>query len=121
NTVAVGEKLIVISDGYFGDRILKVGEAVSIVIEMIQAECGKAVTASEVEAKLAGDTFKAVTVTHADTSTGVAADLDSLVPVIKKQGALVMLDGVCATAASEVDMSKEYGDANSKIDIVLRG
>src|SRR5699024_12560236 len=82
---------------------------------------GKAVTASEVEAKLAGDMFKAVTVTHADTSTGVAADLDSLVPVIKKHGALVVLDGVCATAAMEEDMSKEYGDAHSKIDIILTG
>lgn len=121
NTVAAGEKLLVISNGYFGDRFLKLGEAFGIEIEVIQAEWGKAVTASEVEAKLAGDTFKAVTVTHADTSTGVAADLDSLVPVIKKHGALVILDGVCATAAMEEDMSKEYGDADSKIDIILTG
>lgn len=121
NTVAAGEKLLVISNGYFGDRFLKLGEAFGIEIEVIQAEWGKAVTASEVEAKLAGDMFKAVTVTHADTSTGVAADLDSLVPVIKKHGALVILDGVCATAAMEEDMSKEYGDADSKIDIILTG
>src|SRR5690625_787337 len=121
NTVAAGEKLLVISNGYFGDRFLKLGEAFGIEIEVNQAEWGKAVTACEVEAKLAGDTFKAVTVTHADTSTGVAADLDSLVPVIKKHGALVILDGVCATAAMEEDMSKEYGDANSKIDIILTG
>lgn len=121
NTVAAGEKLLVISNGYFGDRFLKLGEAFGIKIEVIQAEWGKAVTAAEVEAKLAGDTFKAVTVTHADTSTGVAADLDSLVPVIKRHGALVILDGVCATAAMEENMSKGYGEDNAKIDVILTG
>src|SRR5699024_8795906 len=99
NTVAAGEKLLVVSNGYFGDRFTKLGDAFGIEIDVVQAEWGKAVTAAELEAKLAEDTYKAVTITHADTSTGVAADLDELVPVIKKHGALVILDGVCATAA----------------------
>lgn len=119
NTVGAGEKLLVVSNGYFGDRFIKLGEAFGFEIEVIQAEWGKAVTAAEVEAKLAGDTFKAVTITHADTSTGVAADLDSLVPVIKRHGALVVLDGVCATAAIKEDMSKGYGEDNAKIDVIL--
>src|SRR5699024_6525833 len=97
------------------------GEAFGIEIEVVQAEWGKTVTAIEVEAKLAKDKFKAVTITHADTSTGVAADLDALVPVIKKHGALVILDGVCATAALEEDMSKGYGEDHYNIDVVLTG
>lgn len=121
NTVAPGEKLLVVSNGFFGDRFIKLGKSFGIDIEVIQAEWGQSVTAVELEAKLAKDKFKAVTITHADTSTGVAADLDALVPVVKRHGALVILDGVCATAAMEENMSKGYGDDNATIDVVLTG
>ena len=121
NTVAVGEKLLVISQGFFGDRFIKLAEAFGIQVEVIQSEWGKQVDPLIVEEKLAQDQFKAVTITHADTSTGVAADLDTLVPIIKKYNALVILDGVCATAAMEEDMSKNYGSADAKIDVVLTG
>lgn len=121
NTVAEGEKILVISQGYFGDRFIKLGGAFGIYVEVLQSEWGKQVTPAEVEAKLATGTFKAVTITHADTSTGVVADLDALVPIIKKHGALIILDGVVATAAMEEDMSKAYGHPDYKIDIILTG
>lgn len=121
NTVAASEKLLVISQGYFGDRFIHLGKAFGIEVEVLQSEWGKQVEPSDVEEKLANGNFKAVTITHADTSTGVAADLDTLVPIIKKHGALVILDGVCATAAMEEDMSKAYGQPNYKIDVVLTG
>ncbi|WP_090745386.1 pyridoxal-phosphate-dependent aminotransferase family protein [Mesobacillus persicus] len=121
NTVAPGEKVLVISQGYFGDRFIKLGEAFGYEVEVVQSEWGKQVQPLDVESILAGGSFKAVTITHADTSTGVAADLDALIPIIKKHGALVILDGVCATAAMEEDMSKSYGAANAKIDVLLTG
>ncbi|AZU61300.1 pyridoxal-phosphate-dependent aminotransferase family protein [Neobacillus mesonae] len=121
NTVSSGEKLLVISQGYFGDRFIQLGKAFGIQVEVLQAEWGKRVSPEEVEKRLAVGEFKAVTITHADTSTGVAADLDVLVPVIKEHGALVILDGVCATAAMEEDMSKTYGAPDYKIDVILTG
>lgn len=121
NTVAAGERLLVISHGYFGDRFIQLAKAFGIEMDVLQAEWGKQVTPAEVEQKLSEHTYKAVTITHADTSTGVAADLEKIVPIIKKHGALVILDGVCATAAMEEDMSKEYGGLGNKIDVVLTG
>ncbi|MEH7502168.1 alanine--glyoxylate aminotransferase family protein [Neobacillus drentensis] len=121
NTVAAGEKLLVISHGYFGDRFIKLGEAFGIEVDVLQAEWGTQVSPSDVEAKLVNGNFKAVTITHADTSTGVAANLDLLVPIIKKHGALIILDGVCATAAMEEDMSKLYHGSDGKIDVILTG
>ncbi|HWL12604.1 MAG TPA: aminotransferase class V-fold PLP-dependent enzyme, partial [Ureibacillus sp.] len=64
---------------------------------------------------------KAVTITHADTSTGVVSDLEALVPIIKQAGVLVILDGVVATAALDENMSKTYGHPDYKIDVVLTG
>ena len=122
NTVAPGEKLLVLSHGYFGDRFIQLGEAFGIKVEAIKSEWGRHVDIKEVESKLAEGGFKAVTVTHVDTSTGVESDLEKLVPVIKRSGALFILDGVCASAAIEEDMSKAYaGNGDYKIDVVLTG
>ncbi|NLT95232.1 MAG: alanine--glyoxylate aminotransferase family protein [Clostridia bacterium] len=121
NTVAPGEKLLVVSHGYFGDRFIALAQAFGIEVEAVQAHWGTHIDPALVEAKLNEKPFKAVTVTHVDTSTGVIADLEKLVPIVKKSGALFILDGVCATAAVEEDMSKEYGNSNYKIDVVLTG
>lgn len=121
NTVVAGEKILVVSQGYFGDRFIKLGEAFGIEVEVLQSDWGQQVTAEQVAEKLNKGIFKAVTLTHADTSTGVVADLDALIPIIKKHGALVILDGVVATAAMEEDMSKTYGHPDYKIDVILTG
>lgn len=121
NTVAAGERILVVSQGYFGDRFIKLGQAFGIEVDVLQSEWGKQVKPEEVEAKLAERHYKAVTITHADTSTGVVADLNTLIPIVKKHGALVILDGVCATAAMEEDMSKTYGHPDYKIDVILTG
>ena len=119
NTVAPGEKLLVVSHGYFGDRFIGVANALGIQVEALSAEWGKQVSTELIEQKLREGGFKAVTVTHVDTSTGVKSNLDELVPIVKKYGALFILDGVCASAAIEEDMSKEYGAAGYTIDVVL--
>lgn len=122
NTVAECERLLVISHGYFGDRFIALAEAFGIEVDVLQAEWGKRVDAASVKEKLETGDYKAVTVTHADTSTGVASDLDTLIPLIKESGALAIVDGVVATAALQEDMNKAYGgNENYKIDIVLTG
>lgn len=122
NTVAKGEKILVISHGYFGDRFTQLANAYDIEVDVLQAEWGKQVELKLVEEAVANNQYKAVTITHADTSTGVKSDLEKLVPIIKKSGALVILDGVVATAALDESMRKAYGNnPNYTIDIVLTG
>lgn len=121
NTIGAGEKLLVISHGYFGDRFTPLAKAFGIEVDVLQSEWGKQVDAKLVQEKLAKGNFKAVTITHADTSTGVVSDLETLVPIIKEAGALVILDGVVATAALDENMSKTYGHPDYKLDVVLTG
>ncbi|NMA69524.1 MAG: alanine--glyoxylate aminotransferase family protein [Desulfitobacterium sp.] len=121
NTVAPGEKLLVVSHGFFGDRFVPLAKAYGIEVDVVQSEWGKHVDVSAVTEKLAQGGYKAVTVTHADTSTGVMSNLEELVPAVKKYGPLFILDGVCASAAIEEDMSKEYGHPDYKIDVILTG
>ena len=121
NTVGKGERLLVISHGYFGDRFTPLAKAFGIEVDILQAEWGKQVDLSLVEEKLKETQYKAVTITHADTSTGVVSDLEQLVPLIKHSGALVIVDGVVATAALDENMSKAYGNPDYKLDVVLTG
>ena len=89
---------------------------------MYYIRLGERVDVELVKKKLAAEAYKAVTVTHADTSTGVSSDLDALIPIIKEAGALAIVDGVVATAALQEDMSKAYGGNEAyKIDIALTG
>ena len=122
NTMAEGERLLVISHGYFGDRFIPLAQAYGIEVDVLQAEWGRRVDAALVKETLATRSYKAVTVTHADTSTGVSADLETLIPIIKEAGALAIVDGVVATAALQEDMGKGYGgNEDYKIDIALTG
>lgn len=119
NTVAPGDKILIVSQGYFGDRFIGVANALGIESEALVSEWGKQVSPQAIDEKLQEGGFKAVTITHVDTSSGVMSNLDELVPVVKKHGALFILDGVCASAGLEEDMKKEYGSPDYKIDIVL--
>ncbi|MCE5196827.1 MAG: alanine--glyoxylate aminotransferase family protein [Negativicutes bacterium] len=122
NTVRPGEKILVLSHGYFGDRFLQIAKAFGIQADTIQSVWGEHVDLAEVKAKLADGHYKAVTVTHVDTSTGVTANLEELVPLVKASGALFILDGVCAAAALEEDMEKAYANQpDYKIDVILTG
>ena len=122
NTVGKDERLLVISHGYFGDRFGPLANAYNIKYDVLQSEWGKRVSIEEVKQQLAKHTYKAVTITHADTSTGVSSDLEALIPIIKEHGALAIVDGVVATAALQEDMSKSYGNNETyKIDVVLTG
>ena len=120
NTVAPGESILILSQGYFGDRFLQLAESFGINADVISAPWGQRVCPELIEQQLAVKKYKAVTITHVDTSTGVEADLETLVPMIKASGALIILDGVCATAGIEEDMSKDYGNG-AKINVVLTG
>lgn len=122
NTVAPGERILVLSQGFFGDRFEPLAKSFGIEVDVLRSEWGKRIDPQEVQAQLAKHQYKAVTVTHVDTSTGVEADLETLVPLVKQHGALFILDGVCATAAVEEDMGKAYqGNPDYKIDVVLSG
>ena len=69
-------------------------------VDVLEAEWGKIVPVEEIEKKLQEKNYKAITVTHVDTSTGVCAPLKEIGEVVKKfEDTLLVVDGVCATAA----------------------
>ncbi len=115
NLVAPGERVLVISHGYFGDRFGDLAASFGIEADLLKSEWGKAVPAEAVAARLAAGSYAAVTITHVDTSTGTLAPVEAYLEALKGRPELVILDGVCATGGVE-----EKFDA-WKLDVLLTG
>lgn len=116
NTVQRGDSVLVVSHGYFGDRFVELCERKGIKVDVLRSEWGKIVPLKEIRDALGKKKYRAVTVTHVDTSTGVStpvAEIGSLMKDFKET--LYIVDGVCATAAEP-----EYID-ESGIDLLLTG
>jgi alanine-glyoxylate transaminase / serine-glyoxylate transaminase / serine-pyruvate transaminase len=105
NHVAPGQRMVVCSQGYFGDRFVEIGEAYGAEVTALRTEWGTRLDPEQLRRTCAEQSPTVVTITHVDTSTGVLADCATLARIARDAGALVVLDGVCATAgvAEEMD------------------
>jgi aspartate aminotransferase-like enzyme len=111
NLVAPGDQVMVISQGYFGDRYAELAGAFGIDATVIRSEWGHAVTVEEVKQQLAEKSFAAVTITHVDTSTGTCAPVADYCELLQDRDEMVILDGVCATGGIDERFDKWGVDA----------
>jgi len=117
NTLSPGDKVLSLICGVFGERWAKVSEAFGAEVERLNVEPGTAIDAKAVEEKLASaqPKFKAVTITHNETSTGVINDLQAIVAAAKKHNALSIVDAV--TSFGAVNLPIDAWD----VDVVVTG
>jgi aspartate aminotransferase-like enzyme len=115
NLVAPGETLLVLSQGYFGDRWRDLADSYGVEHELVQAEWGRAVPVKELARRLDGGGIAAVAMTHVDTSTGTAAPVEEYCRVLRDHDTLSILDGVCATGGM-VERFDDWG-----LDLLLTG
>ncbi|OAV98131.1 hypothetical protein PTTG_01158 [Puccinia triticina 1-1 BBBD Race 1] len=117
NLVERGEPVLVLSNGYFGEAFKDCLEAYGAHVELLSAKLGHTVTPSELEQHLqtAKRTYKLITITHCDTSTGVLADAKGLAAVATRLSpdSLIVLDSVCSVASEEIRLD------DWKLDVVL--
>lgn len=114
NIVEKGDNVLVVNSGYFSDRFARIFERYGAVVTHVHGRAvGDAPGAADVEMALKSLKPKIMTITHVDTSTAVAMDVKVLASLGRKYDALVVVDGVCATAGEEM-RQEEWG-----IDVAL--
>jgi len=113
NTVSPEDRVLVLSQGYFGQRMKEILASFNLQGDIIQSPLGRAVTPEEMENKLAENNYAVVVSTHVDTATGACAPIRSYAEICKEYGTLFILDGVCATGGIEERLD-DWG-----IDVVL--
>jgi alanine-glyoxylate transaminase / serine-glyoxylate transaminase / serine-pyruvate transaminase len=97
NTAGPSDRVLVLSQGYFGDRMAQICQAFGYEHDVLSSEWGRAVTPRELDARLKSRSYNVVACTHVDTSTGACAPVEEYGQVLEKTGSLFVVDGVCAT------------------------
>ena len=108
NTLSPGDRVLGVSIGAFGDRFAKIAEAYGAQVDKVAAEWGWAAAPDEVRERLsaAGGDYKAVLLTHNETSTGVMNPIPELAAAIRDAApdALILVDTVSSLGAVPFDM-----------------
>ena len=113
NTAGPSDRVLILSQGYFGQRMGHISQAFGLRHDVLECEWGKAVLPGELDAQLAKQSYQVVACTHVDTATGACAPVKDYARIVNKTGALFIVDGVCATGGIPERMDEW------KIDVVL--
>jgi aspartate aminotransferase-like enzyme len=99
-----GDTVIAVNQGKFGERLVEMARVFGLNAVEITVPWGNAVTAGRMRSTLAEyPGAKGVYLTHSETSTGTATDIQEIARVIRSESdALVCVDGITAVGAHEL-------------------
>ncbi len=118
NTISPGHKVLSLVSGVFGERFASIAAAYGAQVEKIESLPGTAIDVSELASRLAADkekSIKAVTLTHNETSTGVINDLRQIAHLVRKHGAITLVDAVTSFGAVDIPMDEWL------VDVMITG
>ncbi len=116
NTLARGDRALVIRGGKFGERWGEICTGHGIPFEALDVEWGRAVDPARVaDALKRHPDVRAVLATHSETSTGVLHDIQAIAEVVRATPTLLLVDCVTSLGVTEV-RSDAWG-----LDVVVSG
>ncbi len=116
NVIEPGDKVLNCVSGHFGNYFVEISKVFGAVPKVLEVAWGKAVKPEQVREALKEDSYKAVTVTHVETSTGVFNPIKDIGEVVKKDSdAFYIVDTVSSLGGMEVRVD-EWG-----IDVCASG
>ena len=116
NVTKRDDNILIVSNGFFGDRFIDICSRKGLNVDVLSAEWGEVVSPEVLEEKLKEKNYAAVTVTHVDTSTGARAPIEKIGEVLKRfPDTIYIVDGVAASAGE-----REYVD-DMNIDVLFTG
>jgi alanine-glyoxylate transaminase/serine-glyoxylate transaminase/serine-pyruvate transaminase len=104
NLVEPGEDVLVLHTGYFADSFADCLSTYGAKATQLKAPIGDRPQLDAVEKALKEKKYKALTVTHVDTSTAVLFELKPLSDLVKRVSpdTLFIVDGVCSVGCEEI-------------------
>lgn len=107
-----GEKILVGTNGYFGDRLVSIAKHNGLEVIEVKAAWGEELDADEIERALERDpSIKAVAVVHSETSTTVLNPIQNIGPIVRKHGQLFIVDAVSSLGGVPFSMDEWCVDA----------
>ncbi len=118
NTLSPGDRVLGVSIGSFGDRFAKIARTYGADVTKIETDWGQAADPAGLRAELQRDhRYKAVLLTHNETSTAVMNPIPELAAVVRELApdALILVDSVSGLGAVPFEMDA-WG-----VDVVVTG
>ncbi len=94
NLLQPGERLLVASNGVFGDRMASMGRRLGAEVRVVTAEPGAPIDPQDLRRATEAFDPKVVALVHGETSTGVLNPMTELAAVVRAHGALLSVDAV---------------------------
>jgi aspartate aminotransferase-like enzyme len=118
NTLSPGDRVLAVSIGSFGDRFAKIAGIYGTDVTKIEVEWGQAADPDAIrDALRANPGYRAVLLTHNETSTGVMNPIRELAAVVREASpdSLILVDSVSGLGAVPFEMDA-WG-----VDVVVTG
>ncbi len=97
NILSKGDKALVVRAGKFGERWGEICKVYGVEVIPIDVEYGKAVDPELIRSALEQHKdIKVVFTTQSETSTGALCDIEAIAKIVKKSGALMVVDAITA-------------------------
>ena len=118
NTISPGDRVLAVSIGAFGERFAKIASVYGADVDRIDVEWGQAADPAEVRTRITdGGPYRAVLLTHNETSTGVMNPIRNLAAAVRDAApdALILVDAVSSLGAVPFAMD-DWG-----VDVTVTG
>ncbi|MCL4498761.1 MAG: alanine--glyoxylate aminotransferase family protein [Chloroflexi bacterium] len=116
NVLSQGDRVLAVTMGEFGDRFAEIARVFGADVVPLKVSPGQAADPGIVRQFLTSQgPFKAVLLTHNETSTGVTNDVEAIARVVHEIDALLLVDGI--SSVSSIEMKADAWGC----DIVLAG
>jgi 2-aminoethylphosphonate-pyruvate transaminase len=103
--ISPDERLLVVSNGAFGERIAEMAECLGIPVSHLRYDWGEPVVLEQVEGMLDGDPrIKAVAMVHHETSIGRINPINEVGRILAPRHIRYFIDVVSSLGAEEFDM-----------------
>jgi alanine-glyoxylate transaminase/serine-glyoxylate transaminase/serine-pyruvate transaminase len=104
NLVEPGDRVLVLANGFFGQRMTDVAARLGAIVDAVEFEWGTPIALDAVKAKLGGQPYKVVAAVHAETSTGVTNPIADIGRLVKPTGAMFVVDCVTSLGGMPVEV-----------------
>ena len=117
NTLSPKDRVLGVTIGAFGDRFCTIAETYGADVRRLSFEWGQAASPEKIREALREEKgFRAVLITHNETSTGVTNPLGEICEVIKAESdALILVDGISSAGSIAVPVDEW------SIDVLVSG
>ena len=122
NFLSPGDRVLALVTGAFGERFATIAQAFGARVDVLAAPEGRAVNLTALAERLDDDAalpeearYRAVLVTHNETSTGVTNLVDAIAAPVRRHGALLLVDAVSSLGAIDLPVDR------LGLDVVVTG